>query len=1074
MMPIVTVWPSKATNAFSSCFIENLKREGFDDRTWRNVDYSTTNSSSLSQELRDAFRTLIQFDTPVAVLNVVAIVPVFEDGSAEAIARLADTIAELPGRYAIHVFCLQRGIARALCVGDDEMNETTMLSNTKAIASTLASQPYRAYTIVVDDYISTGAPINFTMPLLSRFMATLMRAMGENYKSLFPNVSNPGHGNQVWAMGLTQARLDRSEVVDYMLRRAFVEALEQSGILQERIDITKATESAERCLSGVERFYENVLDEHICIMLDEGKTEGEIAAELPQLVRTEVERLRQNATMFIDDDSLSLVEKEATFAMLIGRDSERLSGYSFNGLEKVLDDVMIDPLNIYMGSYNELAVNTGLLPGRGECRYLKLPGVYVGKNLLPNPKNREVYNPLGDLKRLKTKIIDQTSFIRSREEELKRRRETAKTGGRLNEILVTKRVSDYNVAEQPLGDIYEPKAELELKQEVDLRKFCSPIRDQDDLGSCTSFAVAAMYEIIINAANSEKSGTFDKANLSERYLFYHSNVVTGRVQGGSNFCTLFEVMNKFGICAEELYPYTTTGLAAEPSDAAREDAKNHRVLHAKEIKLKRDGNKYENIKENHRLLTSALSEGYAVGFSLKIYNDFGSEPGGFVSAPTNPSDEESGYHAMVIVGYSEAWKCYIVRNSWGAHFGDKGYCYISSVYVDDPDYINFACIITETTEETTQIINVPTEIPNFGEMEDIAQIAALSTTIERSKVYRDNLKEELEAYLTYFASLQQRLGDPEIRKTIKNRRKQKLEEELDRKQKEKADLEAALPGKIEEFRKAQFQWAPALIRFILVRLLRGRLRRKEQRYRDSLQMEIDAVEMEIERIKRAAHEAQIKFYTAGVVVDETLTLRLELEERYQSLVSYNKNLAQWYKEDKERIACQTFKDEQMFIKITEKSVLDQYYEDNRSVICGKIDFIEEFKSYRLATMSLRTLRSRLEKRTRDTLEEIFADFSMRDYILQTKEYPYVINHPEELFDKLNNLAEPAVRCDIVEGTGRLLTINHDVNDPEVAKNLRDVFAQRFTSPLPQLLDTSDVETLTVFVTMLSSIDNLNL
>lgn len=1067
MIPIVTVWPSKVTNGFSSYVKESLKKEGFDDTTWRNVDYETANSSNLSKEFKDAFRQLIPLRTSVAVLNVVVIVPVFEEESAKAVARLADTIAELPDRYALHVICLQRGIARALCVGDEEIDEITTLSNTKAIVSTLATQPYKAYTIVVDDYISTGAPINFTMPQLSRYMCALVRAMGENYYSLFPNVSNSNHGNWVWAMGLSQARLDRCEVVDYMLSRAFVDALEQAGIsqetIEEKVDISKATESAERCLDGVEWFYDRVLDEHVRIMLDDGKTEGQIAAELPEIVRADVEKLRRDATMFMGDDNLTLIEKEATFAMLVGRDNERLSGYSFNGLEKALDDVMINPLDIYMGSYNELAVDTCLLPGRGECKYLKLPGVYNGQKFMPNPKNREVYNPLGDLKDLKTKIIDQTSFIRSRKEELAMRRETAKAGGRLNEILVTKRVSNYNVAEQPLGDIYKPSAGLELKDEVDLRKFCSPIRDQDGLDSCSSFAVTAMYEIIINTVNSRKAGKFDKANLSERYLFYHSNVVTGNAHGGSNFSTQLEVMEKHGICAEELYPYTTTGLAAEPSDAACEDAKNHRVLLAKEIKLKRDGHKHDNINENHRLLTSALSEGYPVGFSLKIYNGFGSEPGGFISAPTNIGDEEPGYHAMVIVGYSEAWKCYIVRNSWGEKFGDKGFCYISSVYVDNPDYTNFACIIEETTEETTQIINESTEIPNLGEMESVAQIAALSTTIEKSKIYRDYLKDKLKALLTYFANLQQRLGDPEIRKTIKNRRKQKLAEELAGKQREKEDLWADLQREKDEASKS-----------LLVKLFPCCLRRKKRRILDSYRIKVRNINSEIKELKKAAKEAQIKFYTAGVVVDETLALRLELDERYQSFVNYNKNLVQWYKEDKERKAHQTFKDEQMFIKITEKGVLDQYFEDNRSIICGKIDLLEEFKNYKLDKMPLMTLRTRLEKRTREELEKIFADFSMRDYILRTKEYPYLTAHSEGLYDKLNNLAEPAVRCNIVEGLGKVLTIQFDVNDLAIAENLREVCAQKFNSPHPQLSDTSDVDALTVFVTMPCEIKNLNL
>lgn len=53
---------------------------------------------------------------------------------------------------------------------------------------------------------------------------------------------------------------------------------------------------------------------------------------------------------------------------------------------------------------------------------------------------------------------------------------------------------------------------------------------------------------------------------------------------------------------------------------------------------------------------------------------------------------------MVIVGFSEENNFYIVRNSWGPEFGEDGYCYIPTAYIDDPDYMDFACIITEISD----------------------------------------------------------------------------------------------------------------------------------------------------------------------------------------------------------------------------------------------------------------------------------------------------------------------------------------------------------------------------------------
>ena len=51
---------------------------------------------------------------------------------------------------------------------------------------------------------------------------------------------------------------------------------------------------------------------------------------------------------------------------------------------------------------------------------------------------------------------------------------------------------------------------------------------------------------------------------------------------------------------------------------------------------------------------------------------------------------------MVIVGYLNKASVYIVRNSWGERFGDKGYCYIPYAYIENQELCRQACTITET------------------------------------------------------------------------------------------------------------------------------------------------------------------------------------------------------------------------------------------------------------------------------------------------------------------------------------------------------------------------------------------
>ena len=50
------------------------------------------------------------------------------------------------------------------------------------------------------------------------------------------------------------------------------------------------------------------------------------------------------------------------------------------------------------------------------------------------------------------------------------------------------------------------------------------------------------------------------------------------------------------------------------------------------------------------------------------------------------NDSSQGGHAILIVGFDDNRQLFIVRNSWGADWGDRGYCYFPYSYVLDSNY----------------------------------------------------------------------------------------------------------------------------------------------------------------------------------------------------------------------------------------------------------------------------------------------------------------------------------------------------------------------------------------------------
>jgi C1A family cysteine protease len=212
---------------------------------------------------------------------------------------------------------------------------------------------------------------------------------------------------------------------------------------------------------------------------------------------------------------------------------------------------------------------------------------------------------------------------------------------------------------------------IELPGEVDLRSLCSPVRDQGQLGSCTGFAGEALREFLLNR---------DRKNfrvLSPRFLYYEERVIEGTVHedSGASIRDILKVLNKKGISHEDCCPYDISRFDKKPSLLA--------YLHALAKK----------IKAYHRLLNLqdvkgciAQNKGVVIGFLVResfetIVSD-GKMP--------MPSEDEAilGGHAVFICGYKddasyEGGGYFIVKNSWGTAWGDKGYFYMPYAAIVD-------------------------------------------------------------------------------------------------------------------------------------------------------------------------------------------------------------------------------------------------------------------------------------------------------------------------------------------------------------------------------------------------------
>jgi C1A family cysteine protease len=131
----------------------------------------------------------------------------------------------------------------------------------------------------------------------------------------------------------------------------------------------------------------------------------------------------------------------------------------------------------------------------------------------------------------------------------------------------------------------------------------------------------------------------------------------------------FDILSRFGICDEVIWPYDTSKVFISPSIKAMRQAVGHRI-HSY-YRIKQSGQ--ERIPE----IVSALRGKHPVVFGTNVGKSFGNIQAPYICGI--PNDEDQGGHAQVIVGYINGY--FKVKNSWGTKWGDKGFSYFTPEYI---------------------------------------------------------------------------------------------------------------------------------------------------------------------------------------------------------------------------------------------------------------------------------------------------------------------------------------------------------------------------------------------------------
>lgn len=242
------------------------------------------------------------------------------------------------------------------------------------------------------------------------------------------------------------------------------------------------------------------------------------------------------------------------------------------------------------------------------------------------------------------------------------------------------------------GNVPETRAALPAAFDLREKGLVTPVRNQGSYGMCWSFSAFASLESSLAARN-------PLVDLSEWHLAYYTysdvfgfppedaSTMTDVLKQGGNAYMLSPILTRWvGPVAEETCPFGDFN-ALNP-DATPEMLSQADEYHVTDVNMLDYDITADHFEAQLNAIRQAVYDGHAVAVSYQNRSECYSS-GSETFYTDLPDDGSSGYHAVTIVGWDDDFPAdrfvidpgrngaWLMKNSWGPHWGNNGYFWMS-------------------------------------------------------------------------------------------------------------------------------------------------------------------------------------------------------------------------------------------------------------------------------------------------------------------------------------------------------------------------------------------------------------